>query len=216
MRGEDGADAQGVTLAAPYGHPLVKRGTLGRVQFGDRAQLSSQPPGQPFLVLLGVRPEPVRSPDLLAMPLDPITLPVGRRPRLRRHLHLLGHALHRGGRNFPGRLRQPGLHLEELQQQREPEPGRPPRVPVAFELGLAPGQVLSECCAGLGRVIGRQDERRFRGALSPAAAPAAVRAAAGTVRGTSESSTYAAPPGRHLGTGGRSHGRLSRANSASR
>lgn len=30
----DGADAQGVALAAPYGHPLVERGPLDGLQLG--------------------------------------------------------------------------------------------------------------------------------------------------------------------------------------
>ncbi|MEW2498682.1 hypothetical protein AB0942_34950 [Streptomyces nodosus] len=34
MYGRDGADAQGVALAAPYGRPLVERGALGGVQLG--------------------------------------------------------------------------------------------------------------------------------------------------------------------------------------
>ncbi|MCG7207364.1 hypothetical protein [Streptomyces arenae] len=34
MYGGDGADAQGVALAASYGHALVERGPLGGLQFG--------------------------------------------------------------------------------------------------------------------------------------------------------------------------------------
>ncbi|MFE3018267.1 hypothetical protein [Streptomyces sp. NPDC059256] len=34
VHGRDGADAQGVALAAPYGRPLVERGALGGLQLG--------------------------------------------------------------------------------------------------------------------------------------------------------------------------------------
>ncbi|WP_176742732.1 hypothetical protein [Streptomyces agglomeratus] len=34
VHGEDGTDAQGVSLAAPYGHPLVERGALSGLQVG--------------------------------------------------------------------------------------------------------------------------------------------------------------------------------------
>jgi hypothetical protein len=110
-----------VVVAATGGHRGFQPvpGQLHRAQFGG------QPPSQPVLVLLGVRAEPVRRPDLTQMPLDRLALPVVVRPRLRRHLHLLSHVLHCGGRYLLGRPREPGLHLEELQQQCEPEPGRP-------------------------------------------------------------------------------------------
>lgn len=39
VHGGDGADAQGVALAAPYGHPLVERGPLGGVQFGSAEEV---------------------------------------------------------------------------------------------------------------------------------------------------------------------------------
>ncbi|GGU13054.1 hypothetical protein [Streptomyces lateritius] len=37
--GRDGGDAQGVALAAPYGHPLVERRPLGRLQFGGAEEV---------------------------------------------------------------------------------------------------------------------------------------------------------------------------------
>ncbi len=102
-----------------------------------RTQFSGQPLGQPILVLLGVRPEPVRFPNLLTVSLDPVALPVVVRPRPGGDLHLLGNVLHRRGGHLLRGLREPGLHLEKLEQQREAQPGRPGLVPhllhVVFE-----------------------------------------------------------------------------------
>jgi hypothetical protein len=39
VHGGDGADAQGVALATPYGHPLVERGPLGGVQSGGAEEV---------------------------------------------------------------------------------------------------------------------------------------------------------------------------------
>lgn len=39
MHGRDGADAQGVAPAAPYGHPLVERGALGGLQLGGAEEV---------------------------------------------------------------------------------------------------------------------------------------------------------------------------------
>jgi hypothetical protein len=95
----------------------------------SNAQLDRQPLGELGLVLLGAVTEAERAPDLRAVPLDRPPRPVVRGPFLRRHLHLLGDVRHRRYRDLPGVLREPGLHLEELQQQREPQPVRPRLVP---------------------------------------------------------------------------------------
>lgn len=98
-----------------------------------RTQLS----GQPLLVLLGDRPEPVRRSDFLAVPLDPVALPVVVHPCPGGHLHLLGHILHRCPGHLLGGLREPGLYLEKFEQQGETQPGRSGLVPyllhVVFE-----------------------------------------------------------------------------------
>jgi hypothetical protein len=129
-------------VAAPGHH----RGREPVTRQFHRAQFRRQPRRQPVLVLLGIRPKPVRRPDLTPVPLDRLALQVVVRPRSGRNLHLLGHVLHRGGRHLLDRLREPGLHLEELQQQSEPEPGRPGLVPhplhVVFEQRPDLDQVL--------------------------------------------------------------------------
>ena len=66
-----------VVVAAP-GHD---RGRQPVPRQFHRAQLGGQPRGQPVLVLLGVRAEPVRRPDFAPMPLDRLALPVVLRPR---------------------------------------------------------------------------------------------------------------------------------------
>ncbi|CAK7288093.1 hypothetical protein SGPA1_51059 [Streptomyces misionensis JCM 4497] len=93
------------------------------------AQLDRQPLGQLGLVLLGALTEAERAPDLHPVPLDRPPRPVVRGPLLGGHLHLLGDVRHRRRRDLLGVLREPGLHLEELQQQREPQPVSPRLVP---------------------------------------------------------------------------------------
>ncbi len=72
---------------------------------------------------------PKHVPDLHPVAADRPTRPVVRGELLRSHLHLLSHVRHRRRRDLLCALREPGLHLEELQQQREPQPVRPGLVP---------------------------------------------------------------------------------------
>jgi hypothetical protein len=41
VHGQDGGDAQGVALAAPYGHPLVERRPLGGLQLGGAEEVGN-------------------------------------------------------------------------------------------------------------------------------------------------------------------------------
>ncbi|MFJ8097470.1 hypothetical protein [Streptomyces griseofuscus] len=43
MHGGNGANAQGVALAAPYGRPLVERGPLGGLQLGGAEVVGDLP-----------------------------------------------------------------------------------------------------------------------------------------------------------------------------
>ncbi len=90
------------------------------------AQLDLQPLGELGLVLLGALTEAERAPDLHSVPLDRPPRPVVRGPLLGGHPHLLSDVRHRRYRDIPGVLREPGLHLEELQQGARTPTGSPP------------------------------------------------------------------------------------------
>ncbi len=91
----------------------------------DRADLVGQPPSQLVLVTAGELTEAERSPDLSTVIFNRAGTPRVTAELLGVHADLLGDVANRLWRNFFGIPRKPGLDLEELQQQGEPEPGRP-------------------------------------------------------------------------------------------
>jgi hypothetical protein len=120
----------------------------------DRADLLGRPCGELVLIAAGGLAEPECRPDLLPVVLDRSSRPRVRRDRRRWDLDLAGDVLHRAGRKLINVPREPGLDLEELQQQREAQPGRAGLVahqrPVRAEQGPRLDQLLRRPLAAHG------------------------------------------------------------------
>jgi hypothetical protein len=123
---------------------------------GSRSSIGQigQPCGELVLIAAGELAEPECRPDLLPVVLDRSSRPRVRRDRRRWDLDLAGDVLHRAGRKLINVPRGPGLDLEELQRQREAQPGRAGLVaqqrPVRAEQGPRRDQLLRRPLAAHG------------------------------------------------------------------